>query len=1507
MKISFFLLLTVALLVSCSKGGGGGSKAKISPAKIVSKVTFNSLDTSTVLPNDDIVLNGNCESSEDNVPFVISVNGATKEAICSGGVFEVTFLSTEITPGPVVISATDEKGQSIAGSGVVNAVKSPCNGNQDYDSGASACEDKPITSPSAQIPSQNITNVSGIDYVTSPNLTFDLDSTLNARSAIIFSSGPDCADYISNNCQVDSTVPVCSVIQYEVKNIVGLNSFSYSLQPGSAGVASEVSVLLANGLQLSSCISKTVTLDNASPDLNVTIGRVVINNPVASPVVNFGGAVSDIAGSGLNRIEVGVGSSATSPNLIPYATIPNASVSHSVDLSGITITAGNDYFLFVRAYDNVGNVATYISQKWEFQSCTAAQDLVGDNCNDKAIQTPQLIVNGSTLYSTNEVVSSNNLSLSSGTTALASKAFVMVGDSVCSDFLSSNCHIDPNSSACSILTFTEIAPSTNMSFTVAGMAHNTSTSINVIYSNGSATSVCVAKEIFLDNVAPIITASLTKLVTHEATKSPLLNVGVVDSGLSGVSEYSYALSSDGVSDDLLGFTSLSTAATNLTAELSSGTLASATDYFVMIKSVDGQGNESSWISPAFRYVPCGSTQSLSSGSCVDNAVSNVQLLATSGTVISTSRFVTSIALNFSNGTTSNVLNLFLFETPANCTSFSSLGCEVNPLAVGCSAIARTEVTPSASMAYSSSTLVTGGSVTIAGLYTNGTTKSSCVSQTISMDTRAPTFTLANAQNLTRTMSTAPTVTFNSGAVIADLDGSGIDKIQYGISSDGITANVLDFQDISSALTSYAPDLSGALVVVGVDYYTAIKAIDKLGNEKVVMTNAWRYTSCSLSQNTEADGSCTELPIEDAMIASGDFIYDQSGIWISNATINLGIGTTLYASHLNIFESAADCAAFSSNNCHLTPASGACTAISKTVLDVNDSLVYTVPGIADNTPTPFYGLYTNGTHKDSCIETIVNLNAPEIDGLTLSEPLYVVKTVHDYVPPFVNMALTMTDDVKPNDLVGPVASTDSVKTVSNGAFSRNLATTIPFRNPPVGYDSDISGEATAGILTECFSNVDNVDLSCIFDVEQFTSKVDTYDLAIAAPAPAYLFFAPGKSVVIPYKIYTSTQMTIRAGNVADTTATSASMFGTAFNGEFYFMGTNPSLNTKLFKTDGTSIYQVSNTAANDNTAATYPIEFAGELYFSSKNASALTKVYKTDGLTYIKRVSDMRAGVNDTWTNPIVFESQIYFGGHNGTNSKIMRYNGTKFHSFSNIRTGNDWVAPWTNFVYSGKLYTTLYPTGIDRIYAIQSGAIQRFSNIHATVGEFFVRKPTIYNGFMYFAANDSASMDTRLYKTNGTTITKITNFNTGNPEGQALGGDSVGNLIVHNGFLYFSATNADGYLKLFKLNTADEISQVSDLNPLNDIIPVPSVSSYQAMYDGVVCNGELFFPMYSGQGYSKIHKVDGNRIVQVTNIRPGLHDNPQELTCVGTTLYFKASNSAGILPKLWKLQSQTIQ
>jgi hypothetical protein len=177
-----------------------------------------------------------------------------------------------------------------------------------------------------------------------------------------------------------------------------------------------------------------------------------------------------------------------------------------------------------------------------------------------------------------------------------------------------------------------------------------------------------------------------------------------------------------------------------------------------------------------------------------------------------------------------------------------------------------------------------------------------------------------------------------------------------------------------------------------------------------------------------------------------------------------------------------------------------------------------------------------------------------------------------------------------------------------------------------------------------------------------------------------------------------------------------------------------------------------------------------------------------------------------------------------------------------------------------------------------------------SVGSFVEWNNEIYFGGSVPNYAGSGASKTKLLKYNAITnvITQVSDTNHADTVSFfSQGNDAPEDLVVSGGFLYFKAVDANSTTNLYQLS------------PTGTITTVMTAVILSGSHEFIDFNGSIYFP---GNSPSKLYKLSGGVVSQVSNINPSGSDITTHLTKFNNELYFTSLNSSGFL-KLFKLSA----
>jgi len=281
------------------------------------------------------------------------------------------------------------------------------------------------------------------------------------------------------------------------------------------------------------------------------------------------------------------------------------------------------------------------------------------------------------------------------------------------------------------------------------------------------------------------------------------------------------------------------------------------------------------------------------------------------------------------------------------------------------------------------------------------------------------------------------------------------------------------------------------------------------------------------------------------------------------------------------------------------------------------------------------------------------------------------------------------------------------------------------------------------------------------------------------------------------------------------------------------------------------------------------------------------------------------------------------------NADVRLFNSVNTQIAISNQTGNS-NETFSDLVLSAGTYSIrIYPSGsAETFYNLDITAQPQARQLELNPGSGSADPDnlTTWNNTLYFTANDGTT-GIQLWRSDGTTNTRITNTNGFNPD----------DLIVFNNKLYFTATNSTFGTELWEYNGAS-VTRISDINlnagssnPSNltvvgnklffaavdssnikklwvynstsvslvDINPTFSSSQSPTF---VAFNSKLFF---TAKNNTELWSTDGTiGGTQVISVEGTTQSYPANFRVVDSTLYFTANNGTSGF-EVWKYQSGT--
>jgi ELWxxDGT repeat protein len=271
-------------------------------------------------------------------------------------------------------------------------------------------------------------------------------------------------------------------------------------------------------------------------------------------------------------------------------------------------------------------------------------------------------------------------------------------------------------------------------------------------------------------------------------------------------------------------------------------------------------------------------------------------------------------------------------------------------------------------------------------------------------------------------------------------------------------------------------------------------------------------------------------------------------------------------------------------------------------------------------------------------------------------------------------------------------------------------------------------------------------------------------------------------------------------------------------------------------------------------------------------------------------------------NFTAFDGYIYFSADDGTSGReLWRSNGTTLGTtrVADINSGPDSSDPSEFTVFDGHLYFSAAgscdegcDTELWRTDGTELGTT-RVANIGIGTNSSYPSEFTVFNGYLYFQANDgtNGTNGNELWRTDGTEAgtTMVKDIN----EDANYDSDPDG-FTAFDGYLYFSADNGDDGDELWRTDgTEAGTTMVDEINGEDDSGSDPS--------DFTAFDGYLYFSADDGINGTELWRTDGTTLgtTRVTNINTsaGGSSDPNNFIVLGDYLYFNATDGTNFNPR----------
>lgn len=292
------------------------------------------------------------------------------------------------------------------------------------------------------------------------------------------------------------------------------------------------------------------------------------------------------------------------------------------------------------------------------------------------------------------------------------------------------------------------------------------------------------------------------------------------------------------------------------------------------------------------------------------------------------------------------------------------------------------------------------------------------------------------------------------------------------------------------------------------------------------------------------------------------------------------------------------------------------------------------------------------------------------------------------------------------------------------------------------------------------------------------------------------------------------------------------------------------------------------------------------------------IYRTDGTTVTQISSSINVGSTAAGTLAVLGSTLLFTGTDATAGAELWSYNGTTVARLVDINAGTAASTPGNMTVVGSNVFftATTAAAGLE-LWKTDgtAGGTAMVKDILAGATGSSISGLTNVGGTLFFAANDGTN-GVELWKSDGTTAgtVMVANINT-----VAAANSSPANLTAIGSTVYFSATNGTTGIELYK-SDGTTTSIVLDINTGS------GSSSPTALFNW---SGSLYFRATTTAAGAELWKSDGTSggTVLVRDIfAGGTGSNPTGFTVLGSALYFSAADSTANGVELWKTDGTAI-
>jgi ELWxxDGT repeat protein len=340
----------------------------------------------------------------------------------------------------------------------------------------------------------------------------------------------------------------------------------------------------------------------------------------------------------------------------------------------------------------------------------------------------------------------------------------------------------------------------------------------------------------------------------------------------------------------------------------------------------------------------------------------------------------------------------------------------------------------------------------------------------------------------------------------------------------------------------------------------------------------------------------------------------------------------------------------------------------------------------------------------------------------------------------------------------------------------------------------------------------------------------------------------------------------------------------YNNKIYFNSYENQGNTtgyELWSYDGVNVPSVVNDI-NPGSAGSYPggfVVFNNKLHFTADDGASGRELWHYDGAT-ISMVADINTSGASGPSYLTVHNSKLYFVATDGlVGSELFEYDGTSSPSLTTemIAGVDDGQIKYLTSFQNELIFAATDGTVAEEPYKYDGTSISLVANIFDGSNGSLPRYMTEYKGKIYFSAFGDSENGVELYSYDGVNAELVADLDTAHLAQFGAGSSSQpSNLFVFNDFLYFKASDGNGY-KYWKYDAVN--APIVDTNIVN------------GSFGFTEMNNILYYTSNDGINGLELWQYDGTTSSMVHDINPGSANGyPNGLTVYDNKLIFKADD-----------------